>query len=94
MSLPICTPKDFVSYILIYYVKTFILGTLFIKIFFKGPAPVSLPQSSQMAGFQNSSTSLQENEDDLNDSAIEYEKNKIFIFFFKIILFILFKLAN
>ncbi len=35
------------------------------------PAPVSLPQSSQITGFQNRSPSNHENEDDLNDSAIE-----------------------
>ena len=40
--------------------------------FILGPAPVSLPQSAQITGFgQNVSYSQPEN-DDLNDSAIEY----------------------
>ncbi len=39
----------------------------------KGPAPVSLPQSSHMtAGIQQQQQQAQhENEDDLNDSALE-----------------------
>jgi hypothetical protein len=39
----------------------------------QGPAPVSLPQSSQITGFQNGSPQFQNglHEDDLNDSAIE-----------------------
>ena len=40
---------------------------------FKGPAPVSLPQSSSITGIQNVINNNQriENEDDFNDSAIE-----------------------
>ncbi len=38
-----------------------------------GPAPVSLPQSSQITGFKSGAPSiLNENEDDFNDSAIEF----------------------
>lgn len=44
---------------------------LIILIIKTGPAPVSLPQSSQIAGFQNGTQTVTENEDDLNDSAIE-----------------------